>query len=99
VKTVTFQLHLHLREKGRSQQELNLASRAGAEAITCCGWRETHERGVLGDSVHCRRGKIQFAECSPSNAAKLCVDGLALGDEFAMNNAADVEKHYEHGFR
>jgi hypothetical protein len=29
-------------------------------------------------------------------AVKLCVDGLALGDEFAMNNAADVEKHVEH---
>jgi hypothetical protein len=32
----------------------------------------------------------------PSNAAelavKLCVDGLALGDEFAMNNATDVER-------
>jgi hypothetical protein len=55
-------------------------SRAGAEAITCCGWRETHERGVLGDTVHCRRGEsnssratdsITFAECSPSNAAEL----------------------------
>jgi hypothetical protein len=34
----------------------------------------------------------------PQNfTVKLCVDGLALGDEFAMNNAADVEKHYEHG--
>jgi hypothetical protein len=30
-------------------------------------------------------------------AVKLCVDSLALGDEFAMNNAADVEKHDEHG--
>jgi hypothetical protein len=28
---------------------------------------------------------------------KLCVDGLALGDQFAMNNATDVEKHDEHG--
>jgi hypothetical protein len=27
---------------------------------------------------------------------KLCVDGLALGDKFAMNSAVDVEKHYEH---
>jgi hypothetical protein len=26
-------------------------------------------------------------------------DSLALGDEFAMNNAADVEKHDEHGLR
>jgi hypothetical protein len=30
-------------------------------------------------------------------AVKLCVDSLALGDEFAMNNATDVEKHVEHG--
>jgi hypothetical protein len=27
---------------------------------------------------------------------KPCVDSLALGDEFAMSNAADVEKHDEH---
>jgi hypothetical protein len=34
----------------------------------------------------------------PQNfTVKLCVDGLALGDEFAMNNAADVKKHDEHG--
>jgi hypothetical protein len=32
-------------------------------------------------------------------AVKLFVDGLALGDELAMNNAADVEKHDEHGLR
>jgi hypothetical protein len=32
-------------------------------------------------------------------AVKLCVDGLALGDEFVMNNAMDVEKHDEHGVR
>jgi hypothetical protein len=37
---------------------------------------------------------------TPQNfAVKLCVDGLALGDKFAMNNAADVEKHDEHGLR
>jgi hypothetical protein len=37
---------------------------------------------------------------TPQNfAVKLCVDGLALGDELAMNNAADVEKHDEHGLR
>jgi hypothetical protein len=24
---------------------------------------------------------------------KLCVDGLALGDKFAMNNATDIKKH------
>jgi hypothetical protein len=29
---------------------------------------------------------------------KFYVDGLALGDEFMMNNAADVKKHNEHGF-
>jgi hypothetical protein len=35
----------------------------------------------------------------PQNfAVKLCVDGLALGDKFAMNNAVDVKKHDEHGF-
>jgi hypothetical protein len=35
---------------------------------------------------------------TPQNfAVKLCVDGLALGDEFAINNVADVEKHNEHG--
>jgi hypothetical protein len=94
VKTGTFQLHLHLREK---------------EAIACCGWRVTHVRGVLGDRVNCRRGEsnsssatdpVAFAECSPSNAAvKLCVEGPALGDEFAMNNPTDVEKHDEHGLR
>jgi hypothetical protein len=64
----------------RSRQELNLASRAGAEAITCCGWQETHERGVLGDRVHCSRGEsnsshttdpVAFVECSPSNAPEL----------------------------
>jgi hypothetical protein len=33
---------------------------------------------------------------TPQNfAAKLCVDGLALGDKFAMNNAANVEKYDE----
>jgi hypothetical protein len=37
---------------------------------------------------------------TPQNfAVKLCVDGLALGDEFAMNNAMDVEKHDEHGLQ
>jgi hypothetical protein len=37
---------------------------------------------------------------TPQNfAVKLCVDSLALGHEFAMNNAADVEKHDEHGLR
>jgi hypothetical protein len=30
-------------------------------------------------------------------AVNLCVDGLALGNEFAMSNAADVEKHDKHG--
>jgi hypothetical protein len=41
-----------------------------------------------------------FLPQTPQNfAVKLCVDGLALGDEFAMNNAADVEKHDEHGLR
>jgi hypothetical protein len=66
---------------------------------------------VLGDTVHCRCGEsnssratdpIAFTDCSLSNAAELrsktFVDGLALGDEFAMNNATDVEKH-EHGLR
>jgi hypothetical protein len=32
-------------------------------------------------------------------AVKPFVDGLALGDEFVMNNAADVEKHDVHGLR
>jgi hypothetical protein len=37
---------------------------------------------------------------TPQNfAVKLCIDGLVLGDEFAMNNAADVEKHGEHVLR
>jgi hypothetical protein len=36
----------------------------------------------------------------PQNfTVKLCVDGLALGDKFMKNNAADVEKHNEYGFR
>jgi hypothetical protein len=35
---------------------------------------------------------------TPQNfTVKLCADGLALGDEFAMNNAMDAEKHDEHG--
>jgi hypothetical protein len=35
---------------------------------------------------------------TPQNfSVKLFVDGLALGDEFAMNNATDVKKHDEHG--
>jgi hypothetical protein len=35
---------------------------------------------------------------TPQNVTvKLCVDDLALWDEFATNNAADVEKHDEHG--
>jgi hypothetical protein len=34
----------------------------------------------------------------PQNfTVKLCVDGLALGDEFAMNSAMDAEKLDEHG--
>jgi hypothetical protein len=32
-------------------------------------------------------------------AVKCCVDGLALGDEFAMNNASNMEKQDEHGLR
>jgi hypothetical protein len=37
---------------------------------------------------------------TPQNfAVKLCVDGLALGDEFMTNNATDVKKHNEHGLR
>jgi hypothetical protein len=57
--------------------------------------------------VQCRLGEsnsssatdpVAFAECSPSNNAELRVDGLALGDEFAMNIAVDVEKHDEHVF-
>jgi hypothetical protein len=36
----------------------------------------------------------------PQNfSVKLCVDNLALEDKFAMSNAADVEKHDEHGIR
>jgi hypothetical protein len=39
-----------------------------------------------------------FLPQTPQNfAVKLCVDDLALGDKFAMNNSADVEKHDEHG--
>jgi hypothetical protein len=35
---------------------------------------------------------------TPQNfTVQFCVDGLALRDEYAMNNAADVEKHDEHG--
>jgi hypothetical protein len=30
-------------------------------------------------------------------AVKLCIDGLALGDKFTMNNAVDAEKHDERG--
>jgi hypothetical protein len=84
-----------------------MANRVGAEAITC-GWRETHE-GVLGGRVHCRHGEsnslhatdlASFAECSPSKpqnfTVKLCVDSLALGDEFGMKNATNVEKHDKH---
>jgi hypothetical protein len=37
---------------------------------------------------------------TPQNfSLKLCVDGLALGDEFTINNAVDVETHDEHGLR
>jgi hypothetical protein len=37
---------------------------------------------------------------TPQNfTVKLCVDGLALGDKFVMNNDADVEKQDEHGLR
>jgi hypothetical protein len=33
---------------------------------------------------------------TPQNfEVKLCVDDLALGDKFAMNNAMDVDKHDE----
>jgi hypothetical protein len=68
-------------------------------------WLARNERGVLGDRVHCCRGEsnflratdpVTFAEYSPSNATEL--RSLALGDEFMMNKAADVEKHDEHGF-
>jgi hypothetical protein len=38
-------------------------------------------------------------QMSRNFAVKLCVYSLALGDEFVMNNAADVEKHDEHGLR
>jgi hypothetical protein len=35
---------------------------------------------------------------TPQNiTVKLCVNGLVLGDEFA--DAADIEKHSEHGLR
>jgi hypothetical protein len=36
----------------------------------------------------------------PQNfSVKLRVDSLALGDEFTMNDAVDVEEHDEHGLR
>jgi hypothetical protein len=34
-----------------------------------------------------------------SFTVKLYVNGLALEDEFAMNNAANIEKHGEHSLR
>jgi hypothetical protein len=78
----------------------------GAEAITCCGWQETREQGVLGDRVHCRHGESNSSllpnvlpQTPQKFAVKLCADGLAMGDEFVMNNATDVEKHNEHGLR
>jgi hypothetical protein len=40
-----------------------------------------------------------FPQMQQNFTVKLCVDGLALGDKFAMNNATDVEKHDEHGLR
>jgi hypothetical protein len=82
----------------------------GAEARTCCGWRETHERGALGDGTlsswrikffapQIRSLSLNVHPQTPQNfTVKLRVDGLALGDEFTMNNAADVEKHDENGF-
>jgi hypothetical protein len=38
-----------------------------------------------------------FPQTPQNSAVKLCVDGLALGDEFAMNSVTDVEKRDEHG--
>jgi hypothetical protein len=58
--------------KGRSWQELNLASRAGAEAITCNGWQETNKECSV--TVRCRRGEsysshatdpVAITKCSP----------------------------------
>jgi hypothetical protein len=85
---------------------------ADEEVITCCGRRETHKQGVLSDTVHCHReesnpSRPQIQSLSPNVlpqmpqnfSVKLCVDSLALGDELAMNNTADVEKHKEHGLR
>jgi hypothetical protein len=56
---------------------------------------------VLGDRVHCHALlSPNVLPQTPQNfAVKLRVDGLALGDEFAMNNATHVEKHDEHGLR
>jgi hypothetical protein len=67
---------------------------------------------VLGDGVHLvvenpilRAPQIRslspnvLAETPQNFAVKLRVDGLALRDEFAMNNATDIEKHGEHGLR
>jgi hypothetical protein len=37
---------------------------------------------------------------TPQNfAIKLCVDGLALGDEFEMNNVMYIKNHSEHDLR
>jgi hypothetical protein len=60
---------------------------------------------VWSVTVNCRHGEsnssratdqVAFANVLPQMlqnfAVKLCVDGLALWDEFAMNNAADVKK-------
>jgi hypothetical protein len=96
--------------KGRSQQELNMASRVGAEAITCCGGEKltNEECSVTGCIVVVENPILRAPQIwllspsvlsrTPQNyALKLCVDGLALGDKFTMNNAANVKRHDEHG--
>jgi hypothetical protein len=43
VKTANLSAASSSSGKEKSRQELNLAIMVGAEAITCCGWQESHE--------------------------------------------------------
>lgn len=60
-----------------------------AEIKTFCGSREIHERGVLGENVHCLIEKHFLPQMSQNFVRKLHIDYFVKGDEFAMKSNAE----------
>jgi hypothetical protein len=68
------------------------------EACSVTGFIVVMENPVLLPS-QIRSLLLNVLPHTPQNfAVRFCVDGLALGNEFAINNATDVENYDEHSF-